>query len=383
MAVESDYILVPTQRLITPRFEVFAVANQLNSLKELSLAETFSGLADWVYTANDALTDAQRCTQERLTGLLKPLSHNVLPPTRTMRDLPAYAQAIRSADPIATRDQIMATWVQWAAKKAPERAADFSAEAAVEHSSVALQVMTCIYGEDELADAQAHKLREAHALLRDQPGLLLHQVAELIDSVWWTHGLADEWATHADMLAESAAAYAAMDWGSLDPIEAIRRITGRDLRDAFGDLLRNATRLTCVPSPHIGPYVGIAEDPEAAPDSGAMLLFFGARLPQGPSAASSQTASALSRSELLTRLNALADGHRLHILELLAEHGELCAQDLIERLGLSQSSVSRHLGQLSATGYISERRREVAKCYSLNRERIDDTISALHHFLRA
>ncbi|MBK8030559.1 MAG: helix-turn-helix transcriptional regulator [Chloroflexi bacterium] len=59
--------------------------------------------------------------------------------------------------------------------------------------------------------------------------------------------------------------------------------------------------------------------------------------------------------------------------ELLTRHDELCAQDIIERLGVSQSTVSRHLSQLRATGYIVERRREVSECYSLNTYRVVDS----------
>ena len=51
------------------------------------------------------------------------------------------------------------------------------------------------------------------------------------------------------------------------------------------------------------------------------------------------------------------------------------------QLDLNQSAASRHLRQLSAAGYITERRRDVAKCYSLNRERINDTFRALDRFL--
>jgi DNA-binding transcriptional ArsR family regulator len=108
-----------------------------------------------------------------------------------------------------------------------------------------------------------------------------------------------------------------------------------------------------------------------------LLLLFGARLPRG----SQVVSSALTRAELLVRLNALADDARLRILELLTRHDELCAQDIIEHLNLSQSSVSRHLSQLNATGYIRERRKDVAKCYSLNTDRVVDTLRALTTFV--
>ncbi len=91
----------------------------------------------------------------------------------------------------------------------------------------------------------------------------------------------------------------------------------------------------------------------------------------------------LSRSELLVRLSAVADDTRLQILELLTQHEELCAQDIIRLLDLSQSAASRHLRQLTATGFLVERRNEVVKCYRINPQRVDDTLRALKRFLRA
>jgi DNA-binding transcriptional ArsR family regulator len=102
-------------------------------------------------------------------------------------------------------------------------------------------------------------------------------------------------------------------------------------------------------------------------------LLFGARVPEGVSAGSPE----LSRSELLMRLNALADETRLSILELLVGEEGLSSQEIMERLDLSQSAASRHLRQLAATGYLTTERREGAKFYRLNPERIDDTFMAL------
>jgi len=91
---------------------------------------------------------------------------------------------------------------------------------------------------------------------------------------------------------------------------------------------------------------------------------------------------ALSRSELLTHLGTLADDTRLRILELLAHEGELSAQQVIARLEISQSSSSRHLRQLVATGYVAERRQEGAKVYSLNPGRMENMLGDLQRFLR-
>jgi DNA-binding transcriptional ArsR family regulator len=108
-----------------------------------------------------------------------------------------------------------------------------------------------------------------------------------------------------------------------------------------------------------------------------MWLIFGTRLPE----AGADSSSALSRSDLLVRLSALTDDTRLRMLALLSGQSELCSQDIMTQLRLTQSATSRHLRQLSAAGYVVERRREGAKCYTLNRDRVRETFRALDRFL--
>ena len=108
-----------------------------------------------------------------------------------------------------------------------------------------------------------------------------------------------------------------------------------------------------------------------------MQITFGARVPKGAAISS----PALNRSELITRLNALADDTRLRILDLLAKQGEMGAQEIMAELSLSQSAASRHLRQLVATGFLVEQRREGAKFYQLNQSRVDDAFDALKDFL--
>jgi DNA-binding transcriptional ArsR family regulator len=59
----------------------------------------------------------------------------------------------------------------------------------------------------------------------------------------------------------------------------------------------------------------------------------------------------------LARLcRALADENRVHILSLLADHGEMSVTALGDRLRQSQPAVSHHLTQLRAAGLIDYRR---------------------------
>ena len=92
----------------------------------------------------------------------------------------------------------------------------------------------------------------------------------------------------------------------------------------------------------------------------------------------------IPRGQVLFPLNALADDTRLQILELLAAHGELRAQAIIEEMDVTQSTVSRHLKQLSAAGFVAEERGDGAnKSYRLRRERLDEVFVLLSQLLSA
>jgi len=71
---------------------------------------------------------------------------------------------------------------------------------------------------------------------------------------------------------------------------------------------------------------------------------------------------------------ALADPQRLRILRLLGDR-ELYVQEIVERTGISQSVVSRHLSFMKAVGLVSPRRQNNMKFFSINRQ--------MRHELRA
>jgi ArsR family transcriptional regulator, cadmium/lead-responsive transcriptional repressor len=70
-----------------------------------------------------------------------------------------------------------------------------------------------------------------------------------------------------------------------------------------------------------------------------------------------EISSAPTEPELLAKyFRVFADESRLRILEALAAHGELSVGGLVERLGLSQPSVSNHLACLRWCGFVTARR---------------------------
>jgi DNA-binding transcriptional ArsR family regulator len=226
------------------------------------------------------------------------------------------------------------------------------------------------YAEKGHSTFDTEPYRKIHPYLSDPEALKQLIVSHL--QTMWEQILKPEWERKQPLLQESIEAYRQLEFNNMTAFEAIRAVTGRDMSHV--DWWTLGEHLVFVPTPHIGPYLTYYN----SEDNKTSWVLFGVRLPFGTRVRSTE----LSRSELNTRLGALADDTRLQILELVMQQGELCAQDIITMLDLSQSAASRNLRQLTATGYLVERRRETAKCYSLNRERVDDTMRALRRFFR-
>ena len=71
---------------------------------------------------------------------------------------------------------------------------------------------------------------------------------------------------------------------------------------------------------------------------------------------------------LATLFKALADPHRVRIVNLLANAPEpVCVCDFMPALGLSQPTVSFHLSKLRRVGLLERERRGTWAYYSLNR----------------
>ncbi|MEJ2710417.1 MAG: metalloregulator ArsR/SmtB family transcription factor [Anaerolineales bacterium] len=67
--------------------------------------------------------------------------------------------------------------------------------------------------------------------------------------------------------------------------------------------------------------------------------------------------------------NAVAEPKRRRILEVLGKQ-EQAVNELVEALGWSQPTVSKHLGVLKEVGLVSDRREGRQRIYRLNAERL-------------
>jgi len=80
-------------------------------------------------------------------------------------------------------------------------------------------------------------------------------------------------------------------------------------------------------------------------------------------------------------LKAAADPNRARVLKML-EGGELCVCQIIAVLGLSQSTVSKHLSLLRAAGLVEERKDGRWVHVRLAEERVNDYALPLLSFVR-
>jgi DNA-binding transcriptional ArsR family regulator len=361
---DREFVLAPKTVTVTVALE--PVYNILDSMMALSFGENYSGLDEWVYRTIASLTPEQKHTNKLVCdgfgGALVP-QHR-----RLGSDFPAYIDSLVAEDPLALRDRALDDICDLSVPKSEQARLLADVDTYLDYLEATYRKKYAEKMHEFTFDADFY--RQVHGLLND-PAQMQRVIVAHLREMWQTV-LEPEWKRVAPILQDAVDAFQQLSYDGLTVFEAIRAVTGRDMRGHWEEHLINAEHLIFIPSVHTGPYITkFGSDPATIP------LIFGARLPEGARV----TSPALSRSDLLVRLSALADDTRLRILELMSEHDELCAQDIITMLDLSQSAASRHLRQLTATGYLIERRQEVSKCYSLNRERANDTFRALKRFL--
>ncbi len=316
--VDRNFIL--GARVVAIEFSVEPFYNALDSLQLLNEVETLSGFSEWVIQTAATLPPALRRMNFIVLDGLDSLFLSAPPPDPEHREFLDFVDSLSRQDPVVLRDRMLDDLAaipirypdRWSQGQ-PIPTADQllrSRDTYVAFMSILLPTQL------DLSIWQ-----DTHRLIADPPAMLDAAVTHL--KTMWEQVLAAEWARVQPMLQESVDAFKRLDLAPMTATEAIRRVTERDLSAKLGDKLADVERVVFIPSAHIGPYISKFKQ------NGVLYVIFGARLPRGAQTRS----SALSRSDLLVRLNALADDTRLRILELLTQHEELCAQSITRTAG--------------------------------------------------
>lgn len=193
----------------------------------------------------------------------------------------------------------------------------------------------------------------------------------------WDNFLKEEFARQYPVLEHVVAGFNCMNFSSVPPIDIVNRITGHDIEAEWSnkkwelDWIKSSKKVVFTPSLHMGPYIGRRMKKDT------MFIFYTPRTVDEAEAFSQE----LNRADIAGRLNTLSDDIRLRILKMLTQAPELSSKQIMEDLNLTQSSASRHLKQLSITGFIKERRQNSAKIYTLNPSFIQQTLEAVSAYL--
>lgn len=349
------------------KFSLEPAQNALQSLFLLLRVDKLSGLSEWVVRTEERLSP-----QERDTHRLVMLGfHYAVLPRQSWPSFPAYLQRLSDLQPEQLREKLFNTYLQipclqdageWQKLDLAE-----TQRVALQSPEAYLQFLRSRFQEENIdPEVETH----AYRYLID-PGAMQALILSHL-SYMWDRYLEAEWERVKPMLDTSVRAFQQLDMQGRDRQEVIRLIAGQNFQEEkWFHLVEESEKVTFVPNAHLGPYLS------SFWTETQLWLFYGARLPEGTGV----EAPDLSRNEILVRLGALADDTRLQILKLIAENGEQRSQEIMQQLDLSQSASSRHLTQLSATGYLVERRCEGAKCYRLNPDRVEDTLQAVSVFL--
>jgi ArsR family transcriptional regulator len=339
--------------------------NAFGSMILLSKDEDNPGIHEWV-----TKTRVQMSSEELFRHKLVTIGfHYSINPTKSGLSFEAYLADLEATPPSVLRERLLTAYEKTCLTEASRK----QLTTPVDWNEVLTSAKNYVdflkfrFG-PELTDEEVETRAFEYVI---DPAALKQLVTGHIRWFWKNH-LQAEWNRVRPMLEESTRAFNQIDLSGKSRLELVQFVTGKEYNETkwSGDL-ENPKELVFIPNAHIGPYI------RATKIEDTFYIYFGAHLPEG----SDIYLPELDRAELVSRLSALADDTRLHILQMIAENGEMRSQEIMEAINLSQPSVSRYLSQLTATGYLQERRESGAKVYILNRDRVEKTLKAINAFL--
>lgn len=339
--------------------------NSFGSMLLVAKDEGDPGVHEWVSKTRIEMSGEERFRHKLVTiGL-----HYAIVPRNNWGSFEAYIENIAQTPPAKFRENLLNSYagICITDESKDEKGKPVDWDVVLSSLNKFLAFLKHRFGEehiDEEVEARAYEYVS-------DPAAMKQLIVEHLQWFWKTH-LKTEWERVRPVLQESVRAFNQMDMSDMSRNELVRFVTGKEFDETkWYGALDEAESLVFVPNAHIGPYI------QTTKIGKKIYIYFGARVPEG----SEIRVPELDRAEIVSKLSALADETRLHILQMIAENGEMRSNEVMEKIKLSQPSISRYLGQLTASGYLQERRVNGAKAYRLNRDHIEKTLRAISAFL--
>jgi DNA-binding transcriptional ArsR family regulator len=191
--------------------------------------------------------------------------------------------------------------------------------------------------------------------LFDEPAALRDRMVRLIERFYREHYQA-ELSNRRQVLERSVAAHRGST--KQQAIEDLRALSGRPTVCLEDVCPGPYDSLVFAPSLDMGPYMSCA-------DLSGPRMVHGLFYPCEARFMGNGEAEAEETTRMARIYKALSDEQRLRILHMLRDN-EMYAQEIVDRIGLHQSVVSRHLSFLRAVGLVQIRKHNTMKYYSLN-----------------
>ncbi len=316
----------------------------------VTIVHDFEGLGSWLLEAHAALPPRLRRDLElglRATNYpqatVETVAAAVLGEGQAGHtDIGSFFEALAALDAVTCRSKLET----------------ILAKSIARHNVTVEQSAADLLDDDEALEAVLRHLRtpvdidDAVQLLRRPPewrDLLLDALRR-----FWERLYREQWANTYEQLARNVEHHHNQQYPA-DFAGIFTAVTGRQVPERVQPYIADIERIRFVPSLYLGPYVSFVFDGPTA------TIFY-----NGSGTPVAEAADRHHLEELYNPLTALADKTRLAILAMLNGR-ELYAQEIVERLGISQSAVSRHLQLMVDVKVLNVRRGERgAKYYSIN-----------------
>lgn len=358
--------LLEGQAPITYRFIVSLPHSLLATASLLCVAPHFEGLPERLHDMRAALSPALRdelCLLMTFAGGYQRFSEQL------MAHLPAHVAGMDFYGFLAYLESTPDIHFQWMALRALARGSGEHPLFAQGTRPTPTELLDLSHSTEEWAhylkaiesDADPVAVSE---LVADSAALK-HRLLSVIESFWQAVYGEEFEATHA-LMARSVAHHQSR---RLPPAfrDTFVAVTGRLVPERITTLLPRVHSVAFVPSCYVGPYVAYSHYRDE------LVLFYNCRSTPPRPDVSDGTA-------LYPPLKALADETRLQILTMLRGQ-EMYAQEIVDRLEISQPAVSRHLNLMATAGVLKIRREGNAKYYSIDTETVSRVVDALQRLV--
>ena len=353
--------MVARNRSITIEFRRSLALSLTIDLSLLSLAEEYEGFNQWIYSTYAALSHD---LQSSIRTLFHPFANKLL-----------FDELVRAHDLPKMED--LSAFIRWISELSDQtiRASNLTMLRKLAEAAGSAIPDSSIFENGEQMSRTLHALL-ASKLRKSEIGRLVRYLMDaeemkselvLLSTRFWDRHYRTEY-TRCRPLEEQSLDLLRSGRISGTARDILVSITGKPVPEHVDGQIDAARRLVVIPTCHGGPYASVSP---IEGTNGDLAIVYNCL----PSKTHSEDARLPTR-ELFAPLKALADETRLDIISLLVGR-ELYAQQIVDRMDISQSAVSRHLRFMVACGVLQERKQEGMKFYAINGEKISEVIAHL------